>query len=236
LLAMGVDVVMRQHGGRKSDFRRGERLGREDHAVRWQRGRNRRPWMGREAFAALPRSIAMRELRVRVDKRGFRTKVFVVVTSLLDAEAYPPRELAGLYRQRWHAELDIRSIKQTLKMDVLRCKTPEMVRKEVFAHLLAYNLVRGVMAEAASRHGVKPRRLSFQGARQVLAGFRGELARAPSWRAEALRAEVLLSIAGERVGDRPDRYEPRARKRREKMYPRLQVPRKEARRRLARAS
>ena len=236
LLAMGVDVVMRQHGGRKSDFRRGERLGREDHAVRWQRGRNRRSWMGREAFAALPRSIAMRELRVRVDRRGFRTKVFVVVTSLLDAEAYPAPELAALYRQRWHCELDIRSIKQTLKMDVLRCKTPAMVRKEVFAHLLAYNLIRGVMAEAARCHGSLPRRLSFQGARQVIEGFRGELARAASWRAEALRVEVLRAIAGERVGDRPDRYEPRARKRREKMYPRLQVPRKEARRRLARAS
>jgi hypothetical protein len=236
LLAMGVDVVMRQHGGRKSDFRRGQRPGREDHLVEWERGRDRRPWMSREAFAALPRSIAMRELRVRVDKRGFRTRVFVVATSLLDAGSYPPRELAGLYRQRWHAELDIRSIKQTLKMDVLRCKTPAMVRKEVFAHLLAYNLVRGVMAEAASRHGVKPRRLSFQGARQVLAGFRGELARAATGRAAALRGEMLLAIAGERVGDRPDRYEPRARKRREKMYPRLQVPRNEARKRLARAS
>jgi len=235
LVAMGVDVVMRQHGGRKSDFRRGTKLGREDHTIRWQRGRNRRAWMGREAFAALPRSIAMRELRVRVDKRGFRTKVFVVVTSLLDARAYPPRELAGLYRQRWHCELDIRSIKQKLKMDVLRCKTPAMVRKEIFAHLLAYNLIRGVMAEAASRHGEEPRRLSFQGAQQVLEGFRGELARAGAGREAALRDELLLTIAGERVGDRPDRYEPRARKRREKMYPRLQVPRGEARRRLARA-
>jgi hypothetical protein len=235
LVAMGVDVVMRQHGKRPTDFRRGRRLGRQDHVVEWQRGRNRRSWMGREEFAGLPRSIAMRELRVRVDKRGFRTRVFVVVTSLLDAEAYPPRELADLYRQRWHCELDIRSIKQTLKMDVLRCKTPAMVRKEVFAHLLAYNLIRGVMGEAASRHGEEPRRLSFQGARQVLEGFRGELARAPSGREAALRDEMLLTIAGERVGDRPDRYEPRARKRREKMYPRLQVPRGEARRRLARA-
>ena len=191
--------------------------------------------MGRREFAALPRSIAMRELRVRVDKPGFRTKVFVVVTSLLDAKAYPPRELAGLYRQRWHAELDLRSIKQLMRMDVLRCKTPAMVRKEVFAHLLVYNLIRGVMAEAATRHGVRPRHLSFQGARQVLEGFRPELATAPPGRAAALRGEALAAIAGERVGDRPDRYEPRARKRREKMYPRLQVPRAVARKRLARA-
>ena len=236
LLAMGVDVVMRQHGGRPSDFRRGRRLGREDHLVEWQRGRNRRAWMSREAFAELPRSIVMRELRVRVDKPGFRTKVFVVVTSLLDAEAYPAEELASLYRQRWHAELDIRSIKQTMRMDVLRCKTPEMVRKEVFAHLLVYNLIRGVMASAADRHGVPPRGLSFQGARQVLEGFRGELAKGPVGRTAALRDEVLKAIAGERVGDRPDRYEPRARKRREKMYPRLQEPRQEFKKRFARAS
>ena len=236
LLAMGVDVVMRQHGGRPSDFRRGRRLGREDHLVEWQRGRNRRAWMSREAFAELPRSIVMRELRVRVDKPGFRTKVFVVVTSLLDAEAYPAAELASLYRQRWHAEFDIRSIKQTMRMDVLRCKTPGMVRKEVFAHLLVYNLIRGVMADAADRHGVPPRGLSFQGARQVLEGFRGELAKGSVGRTSGLRDEVLKAIAGERVGDRPDRYEPRARKRREKMYPRLQEPRQEFKKRFARAS
>lgn len=105
----------------------------------------------------------------------------------------------------------------------------------VFAHLLVYNLVRGVMAEAAARHEVEPRRLSFQGARQVLEGFRPELAKAAPRQATALRDEALKAIAGERVGGRPDRYEPRARKRREKMYPRLQVPRREARRRLARA-
>ena len=236
LLAMGVDVVMRQHGGRPSDFRRGKRLGREDHLVEWQRGRNRRAWMGRREFAALPRSIAMRELRVRVDKPGFRTKVFVVVTSLLDAKAYPPRELASLYRQRWHCELDLRSLKQIMKMDVLRCKTPAMVRKEVFAHLVVYNLIRGVMAEAAIRHGVRPRQLSFQGARQVLEGFRPELAKASPGQAAGLRGEALWAIAGERVGDRPDRYEPRARKRREKMYPRLQEPRRDFKRRFARAS
>ena len=106
--------------------------------------------MSREEFAALPRVLLMREVKVRVDKRGFRTKVFVVITTLLDPEAFPRQELAGLYRARWHAELDIRSIKQTLKMDVLRCKTPAMVRKEIWGHFLVYNLIRGVMAEAAS--------------------------------------------------------------------------------------
>jgi Transposase DDE domain len=236
LLAMGVDVVMRQHGGRPSDFRKGQRLGREDHLVEWQRGRNRRSWMDRWQFGQLPRSIVMRELRVRVDKKGFRTKVLVIVTSLLDPAAFPAKELAGLYRARWHAELDLRTIKQVMQMDVLRCKTPAMVRKEIWGHLLMYNLLRAAMAEAAHREGVQPRSLSFQGARQVVDGFRAELARATPSLAERLRGEALRAIAGERVGNRPDRYEPRARKRREKMYPRLQEPRRLARKRLARAS
>jgi hypothetical protein len=236
LLAEGVDVVMRQHGGRKSDFRRGRKLGRADHLVRWERGRIRRPWMGLAEFRGLARALELRELRVRVDKPGFRTRSLVVVTSLLDAAAFPPREIAGLYRARWHAELDLRSLKQTMRMDVLRCKTPAMVRKEVWAHLLVYNLIRAAMAAAGERHGVPPRRLSFQGARQVLKGFRPELAKASPERVIALRDEAWKAMAGERVGGRPDRYEPRARKRREKMYPRLQVPRREARKRLAKAS
>jgi Transposase DDE domain len=200
LLAIGVDVVMRQHGGRPSDFRLGQRLGREDHLVEWQRDRQRRGWIGLLQFHRLPRSIVMRELRVRVDKRGFRTREFVIVTCLLDPMEYPSKELAGLYRTRWHAELDLRSIKQVMQMDVLRCKTPEMVRNEIWGHLLVYNLLRAVMAEAAQREGVQPRGLSFQGARQVVDGFRGELARASDSQADRLREEALAAIAGERVG------------------------------------
>jgi Transposase DDE domain len=235
LLGMGVDVVMRQHGGRPSDFRRGRKLGPEDHLVVWHKGRQRRSWMSLLVFRRLPETIVMRELRVRVDRKGFRTQQFVIVTSLLDPIAYPAQELAGLYRARWHAELDIRSIKTLMRMDVLRCQTPAMVRKEIWAHMLVYNLVRGVMAEAAYRHGLPPRVLSFQGARQVIEGYRADLARATAAGAAELRADALLAMAGERVGDRPDRYEPRARKRREKMYPRLQEPRPLARKRLAKA-
>jgi hypothetical protein len=234
LLSIGGDVVMRQHGGRPTDFRQGQKLGREDHLVEWQRGRQRRSWMSLLEFHKLPRSIVMRELLVRIDKKGFRTQQFVVVTSLLGPVAYPAKELAGLYRARWHAELDIRSIKNVMQMDVLRCKTPEMVRKEIWGHALVYNLLRGVMAEAAYRSGVQPRGISFQGTRQVVTSFRAELANACGGRAEALRADALAAIAKERVGERPDRYEPRARKRREKMYPRLQIPRRLARKRLAR--
>jgi hypothetical protein len=236
LAGIGVDVVMRQHGGRPVDFRRGERLGREDHRVTWQRSRNRPGWMSREEFAALPRVLAMRELRVRVDKPGFRTRVFVVVTTLLAPATSPAGELAALYRQRWHAELDIRSIKQTLGMDVLRCKSPEMVRKEVSGHFLVYNLIRGVMAEAARRHELLPRRLSFQGARQMIEGFRVELNRAGSDKMAGLVVGLLAVITTLRVGDRPDRYEPRVRKRRPKAYPRMHEPRKVLKERLAKAS
>jgi hypothetical protein len=236
LLSQGVDVVMRQHCGRSTDFRRGARLGREDHLVVWRRRRSRPPWMTREEFAALPRELVMRELRVRVARRGFRTRSFVVVTTLLDPEAFPPAELADVYRWRSNAELDIRSIKQTMKMDVLRCKTPEMVLKEIWAHLLGYNLVRGVMAEAARRHGVSPRRLSFQGARQVIEAFRAGLSRSTGRTAEGLVAAALWAIAYHRVGDRPDRVEPRVVKRRPKAYPRMHVPRRLARSRLIRVA
>jgi hypothetical protein len=236
LRRMGVDVVMRQTGNRRTDFRRGVKLGREDHTVEWHRHRNRAKWMGREEFAALPRVLVMRELRVRIEQAGFRTKSLVVVTSLLDAELYPRAELATLYRQRWHCELDIRSIKSLMRMDVLRCKTPEMVRKEFWAHLLAYDLVRGVIAEAASGHGVPPRELSFQGARQTLEAFRGELAVARGRAACELRAAALVAIAYHRVGDRPDRVEPRVVKRRPKAYPRMQEPRQEFQKRLGKVA
>jgi hypothetical protein len=229
LKQMGVDVVMRQTANRATDFRRGTRLGHEDHLIEWHRHRNRWKWMSREMFAALLRVLLMRELQVRVAKRGFRTRDFVVVTTLVDADKYPREELAGLYRTRWHAELDIRSIKQTMRMDVLRCKTPDLVRKEIWAHLLMYNLIRGAMAKAARRHNVTPRQLSLQGARQTLKAFRAELTRVPTRVAFALTEAVLRTIAYHRVGDRPDRVEPRVLKRRPKAYPRMQVPRRLAR-------
>jgi DDE family transposase len=160
----------------------------------------------------------------------------VVMTTLLDPKKFTHDELANLYRARWHAELDLRSIKQTLKMDVLRCMTPEMVRKQIWGHLLASNLIRGVMAEAARRQKVLPRQLSFQGARQTMEGFRGELSYAGPVTAERLREEALKAIASHRVGNRPDRIEPRVRKRRPKAYPLMHETRENARKRLERAA
>jgi hypothetical protein len=236
LVGMGVDVVMRQTGNRRTDFRRGAQLGHDDHLVVWERHRNRAKWMDRLSFRKLPRRLVMRELRVRVDKPGFRTRQFVVITSLLDAKVHSHDEIAGLYRARWHAELDIRSIKQALRMDVLRCKTPELVQKEFWAHLLAYNLIRGVMAEAARQHELLPRQISFQGTKQTLDAFRSEFAGAKAEDRSRIRSVIHRAISFHQVGDRPDRVEPRVIKRRPKPYPRMQVPRKLARKRLKKAA
>lgn len=235
LLSRGVDVVMRQHKNRPVDFRSGHRLGHDDHLVVWHKPQ-RASWMGPEAYAAIPETVTIRELRVRVVQRGFRTRVLIVMTTLLDGGAFSHDELATLYRARWHAELDIRSLKQTLKMDVLRCKTPAMVRKEIWAHLLVANLIRGVMAEAARQHGVLPRGLSFQGARPTMEGFRSELSHARPADAEVLREVAWKAIASHRVGDRPDRVEPRVRKRRPKNYPLMHKPRPKLRKRLTKAA
>jgi len=234
LQARGVDLVTRLNKGRAVDFRRGRRLGKDDHLVEWARPQ-RASWMDKELYATIPETLTVRELRVRVGRRGFRTRVLVVATTLLDAGSFSHSELAGLYRARWHVELDLRSIKLTLKMDVLRCKTPEMVRKELWGHLLISNLIRGVMAESARRHGVLPRRLSFQGARQMLEGFRVEWNGASPEAVEGLIAVQLRMMSKLPVGYRPDRYEPRVRKRRAKAYPLMQMPRQRSKKLMAKA-
>ena len=152
-----------------------------------------------------------------VEQPGFRVQTRIVATTLLDANEFTKDELAKLYRARWRGELDLRSLKQTLQMDVLRRKTPELVRKEIWTHMLAYNLIRTVMAQAAAKHGIEPRSLSFKGAVQTLEAFHPVIAsqgdRAPTSRRQVYE-QLLDAVAGHRVADRPDRYEPRLRKRR----------------------
>jgi hypothetical protein len=223
-----VDVVVPLHQLRRCDLRRGRRLGPHEHVVCWPKPQ-RPDWMDEATYQALPEELQLREVRVRVRQPGFRTRVVVVVTTLLDADAYAAKDLAELYRLRWHAELDLRSLKITLGMDVLRCKSPAMVRKEVWAHLLAYNLIRAVMAQAAENLGADPRTLSFTGALQALTAFGERLLDAEGAKVENLYEWLLLTIGAHQVGDRPDRVEPRARKRRPKDYPNLRGPRHEAR-------
>ena len=232
----GVELVSRLNkANRKADFRRGRRLGEDDHIVRWAKPTSIRS-LDREAYHALPESITVRETRIRVPQPGFRTRWIVVVTTLLDPQQATKEDLAALYRARWNAELDLRSIKSAMQMRELRCKTPGMVRKEVWAHILAYNLIRTVMAQAAASHDILPRSISFTGAMQILEAFQSLLefgaARDAAGRLR-LYHELLDAIASHRVADRPDRYEPRVKKRRRNHYGWLTKPRAEMKRKMA---
>ena len=225
-------LVSRLHQCRRADFRTGRRLGREDHVVQWSKPA-RPEWMDEPTYAALPASLAVRELRVRVRVAGFRVRVLVVVTTLLDAGEMPREDIAILYRMRWHAELDLRSLKQTLQMDILRCQSPEMVRKEVWAHLLAYNLLCGLMVRSALEGGLLPLQVSFKGTLQLVQAFAAVLWTAAVEELAEIMRRLREAIREHRVGDRPNRCEPRARKRRAKHYPLLNESRQQARARLA---
>lgn len=232
LLQRGVDSLFRQHQCRPIDFRSGRRLGKDDHIITISRPLKAPPWMDPETFQQMPQTLEVRELRVRVAQRGFRVRVLVLVTTLLDAELYSPEELAKAFRCRWHAELDLRAIKQTMNLSILRCKTPAMVRKEIWMHLLAYNLVRTAMAAAAEQAGIQPREVSFAGAVQTINAFAPMLELAEAKDVGGLWGIVLRAMARHRVGDRPDRWEPRAVKRRAKPIAHLTVPREQARQRM----
>jgi hypothetical protein len=232
----GLEFVGRLNKAhRKADFRRGQRRSHDDHVVRWHKPTSIRS-LDREAYHALPEFIAVPETRVRVFQPEFRTRSIVVVTTLLDPEQTTKEDLATLYRARWHNELDIRSLKSAMQMRELRCKTPELVRKEVWAHILAYNLIRTVMAQAAARHGVAPRSISFTGAMQTLEAFQPLLDFGAAQDASSrlrLYHNLLNAIATHRVGDRPDRYEPRVKNRRRNHYGCLTKPRAEMKRKMA---
>jgi hypothetical protein len=222
-----VDCVCRLTSHRKADFRRGERLGKDDHIVKWPKPAKPRS-IDRETYNALPEFLMVRECRVRIEQPGFRVTTLIVATTLLDAVEFTRDDLAQLYRARWNAELDLRSLKQTMQMDVLRCKTPELVRKEIWTHVLAYNLIRTVIAQAAIRHGIEPRTISFKGAVQTLEAFQPVIALQGEHNTafrQKLYEQLLDAIASHRVADRPDRYEPRLRKRRPKHYGFLRKPR-----------
>jgi hypothetical protein len=222
LSAAGVDVVLQQHGSRHTDFRRGLRLGVRDHVVQWCKPAQVPAWLSRARYRALPEQLTLREVRV-----GGR----VLVTTLRDARAVPKAELGALYRRRWHVELDLRCIKTTLGMEVLRCQTPAMVEKELWVYLLAYNLIRLLMAQAAAEHGGTPRMLSFKHTVQLWSEFSTR----SLCHAEADNLALLFAlIAQQRVGHRPGRIEPRARKRRPKSFQWLKVPRHLARRQIQR--
>ena len=232
LLSQEVDGVYRMNGRRIVDFRRGARLGDGDHLVVWKRPAARPQWLPEEF--TLPETLVVREIRFQVHQLGFRPKEIVLVTTLLDPVAFPKEDIAKLYRDRWEIEIDFRHIKTTMGMEPLKGKSPAMARKEIWAHLLAYNLIRTLMWEAAKRHGAAPMRLSFKGTIQRVLAWSGTMAAAPVHQLPERYRELLARIAADIVPSRPDRVEPRCVKRRRKHYPTLGVPRPIARLRLLR--
>lgn len=228
----GIDSVSRfNKAHRSADFRRGKRLGKGDHIVRWPKPMLRN--MDWQIWKALPEYLEIREIRIQVSQPGFRSKEVVVVTTILDPQEASKEDLATLYRSRWNQELDLRDIKVSLQMDFLRCKTPELVRKEIWTHILAYNLIRTVMAQAASRHSVDPRTISFKATVQTLEAFQPILnnpSRMSIADRQIMYEQILDAISTHRVGDRPNCFEPRKRKRKERYADQLVRPRGELKR------
>lgn len=217
--ARSVDVVFEQHGARRTDFRRGRKLGPRDHLVKWPKP-PRPSWMGLEEYRRYPDTVSVREMKVRGK---------ILVSTLSNPSEVPKNELGELFVQRWSVELDLRNIKTTLGMEVLKCKTASMCEKELWVYLMAYNVIRLLMAEAAYQAGVQPRRLSFKHTLQLWTAWSQRRALASGQQ----DMETLFTlIAQKRVGKRPDRVEPRAVKRRPKPFPRLKVSREEARRKI----
>ena len=216
--AKGVDILMEQQGGRKraTDFRRGQTLGQKDHLIRVEKPKRKPDWMSDEYYQAAPASIKVREFKV-----GGKT----LITTLLCPKVAPRDNLRSLYKNRWHVELDLRHIKDTLGMNILSCKTPEMAVKEIWVYLLAYNLIRLVMAQAAWVAGTLPRKISFKHSLQLWLLWGQQSTVLPADRLY----DLCLLIAQQKVGNRPGRIEPRAVKRRPKAYPLLMKPRQQAR-------
>lgn len=224
-----ADGVFRLHCRRRTDLRYGRWVGREDRIQSWPRPA-RPEWMSVEEYQSYPTELEVRLFRHHVRQAGFRTRVIMVATTLLNVLDYGKYEIGQLYRRRWDAELHIRSLKSTIQMDILRGQSAAVVRLEVWAHLLAYNLIRRAMARAARVAGKDPLRLSFAGAVQTFMEHLPHLLNAAgSIEFSRLWSAMVVAIGTHDVGKRPDRIEPRAVKRRPKAYSRLMKPRNEAR-------
>jgi Transposase DDE domain len=215
LIECGVDIVTRQHQRRLTDFEQGRRLGRKDHLVTWRRPK-RPSWMDEATYARMPEQLTLRETEVAGR---------VLVSTLTDARAVTPLDLDALYCQRWQVEIDLRSIKAVMGMDILRAKSPDMIDKEMAVYLLAYNLVRALMARAAAATTVLARALSFKGTLQLLLAFQQHLRWAGKASANTMIAHLLGAISEMVLPIRPDRVEPHAIKRRPKPHKLLTVPR-----------
>lgn len=218
----GVDIVFPINSSRKHDFRKGEKLGKKDHLVQWEKPA-RPEWMDEKTYRDFPDHIIMREVAVSSNRAGFRPKSRIMVTTFLDPTSVSKKDLSELYDYRWIVEINLRHIKETMCMGILRGKTPEMVHKEIWAHLLAYNLIRKIMAQSADRYNKGPQELSFKLALQMISAFRQ--AGIFSEQNGVLYHQLLKAIACKAIGNRAGRTEPRAVKRRPKAFPKLQMAR-----------
>ena len=231
LSVRNVDCVMRNHQRRSRGVNRVKQLSPTDRLVHWVKSKACPRWLSKQQWDTMPDTLLLREIRITVTTPGFRTQNITVVTTLLDHRQFPEEAFAELYRRRWLAELFLRDIKIAMNMDVLRCKTPDMVDKELYMHLIAYNLVRALMLQAATKKQVSPLQLSFKGTVATVRQW------APLMVSTSLSEclykhmfdAMLNAIVRDPVPERPDRAEPRARKRRPKNYQLLTKPRREFR-------
>jgi len=234
IAARGADVCTRLHQARDDDFRQGRALGPYDRLVTWTRPA-RPEWMTPEQDEQIPETLTLRMIRFDVTEPGKRTETITIVTTLTDPELYSVDDMAALYGYRWNAELDIRVVKQTLGLDHVRCKSPQMVLRELWVTLLAYNLIRKVIATAAVRHEKQPRQIGFTLACQTILSSWMLRATGACRDARALTDAALERIAANEVANRPGRIEPRVLKRRGHRYPFMTSSREELRQQLARS-
>lgn len=218
LQAQGIPVLMQNHAQKKTDFRRGKRLGQRDHVVAWQKPKQKPVWLSEQAYAELPQEIEVRE---------FAVAGRVYITTLAADKARPKQELAALYQSRWKIELDFRTLKTHMGMDMLRCKTADMVTKEIAVNLLAYNLIRGNRAQAAILGNKIPRHLSFRSAVQFISEITADFLKRNGKALQSILLGILKAIASVPIGQQKRKKQPRAVKRRPKAYPLLTAPRYE---------
>ena len=229
-----ADGVFRKHHARRCDFRQGKKLGIGDHLVEWQRPLRCPASMSSQDFATLPTQFQVREVQLLIRQPGFRPSTMILVTTLVDPKRYPKAKLAQLYQLRWQAtKVNFKHLKTTLQMEMIAAKTPDMVQKDILVHLLAYNLLRTLIWQAAFRAQVSPLRLSLQGTRQQFNHFRPLLAAATLNHRRHLYTALCQQVTQLLVPLRPNRKEPRVVKRRPKPFPKMQQPRSVLRAKLA---
>ena len=226
---LGCDAVFRKHQARKTTMRKGKIIGSSDKLVTWYKPKKCPQGLTESEFFSLPSTLNVREIYYYIIIPGFRTERVSLITTLLDTTVYPTLEVLKLYGERWNVELNLKHLKTTLGMEVLRCKSPSMVRKELYIYLPRYNLLRSLMWSAGTTYGTPPLRLSLQGTRHHLDNFTPKLLAATSTQRDQIYCTLLKIIVHKTVPLRPGRSEPRVRKRRPKSYPLMKQPRHELR-------